>query len=92
MASISTRSASALRSVSRRAQRAGSKISPRSTQTASYSLLARSAFGNSARHPAVQVKICPIGSLQYTDAFRITGRRHSWGEDSRLRWVQGGRL
>jgi ketol-acid reductoisomerase len=56
MASIASRSASALRAASRRAPRAGAKIAAKPAQTASYSLLARQA-ASSSRKPTLQVKI-----------------------------------
>jgi hypothetical protein len=56
MASIASRSASALRAASRRAPRAGAKIAVKPAQSASYSLLARQALAGTSRKPALQVK------------------------------------
>jgi len=56
MASIASRSASALRAASRRAPRAGAKIAAKPAQTASYSLLARQVAAGSSRKSVLQVK------------------------------------
>jgi len=56
MASFVSRSASALRAVSRRAPRSSAKIAAKPAQCASYSLLARQALAGTSRKPALQVK------------------------------------
>ncbi|KAL4066837.1 ketol-acid reductoisomerase [Scleroderma yunnanense] len=78
MASISSRSANALRTISRRAQRAGAKISPRATQTASYSLLTQR-VANSARQPAVQVvPTRGVKTLDFAGSKEVVYERSDW--------------
>jgi len=59
MASIASRSASALRAASRYAPRAGAKIAAKPAQIASYSLLARQALAGNSHKLIPQVFFFP---------------------------------
>ncbi|KAF9241072.1 6-phosphogluconate dehydrogenase [Melanogaster broomeanus] len=79
MASIASLSANALRAVSRRAPRAVPKLPAKSTQTAFYSLLARSALPNSLRQPIIQVAATRgVKTLNFAGTEESVYERSDW--------------
>ncbi|KAH7927965.1 ketol-acid reductoisomerase [Leucogyrophana mollusca] len=77
MASIASRSAQALRAASRRAPRAASKLAVKPAQTASYSLLARSALASSSRQPIFQASR-GVKTLNFAGTEEVVYERSDW--------------
>ncbi|KAG2060788.1 ketol-acid reductoisomerase [Suillus hirtellus] len=77
MASIASRSASALRAVACRAPRAGTKIAVMPAQIASYSLLTRQALTDSSRRPTPQAAR-GVKTLNFAGTEEVVYERGDW--------------
>lgn len=77
MASIASRSASALRAAARRAPRAGTKNAAKPAQTASYSLLAHQGLTSSSRRPTPQAAR-GVKTLNFAGTEEVVYERGDW--------------